>query len=142
VHETLDPVFGPGQAVAVTVLGHASPPLIATVVEMIGPAVRLSMAESLPTGTAVKMEAADTLLLADVCFCDPASEGVVVGMTVRHMLTALADLTRLGRSLRGEQWTPAVQPAVEPESAIVHQETAAIEEIVAVRLRSSRIMKE
>jgi hypothetical protein len=128
VNDTLDPVFEPGQSVAVTLLGQSLRPLAATVVEMTGPAVRLRMSQTLTTGTAVKIEGADTLLLADVSFCDPAPEGAVVGVTVRHMLTALAELARLGRALRGEQ-EPAVTP---PETA----------EKIAVRHPSSRIMKE
>lgn len=121
MNETPDPVFGPGQPVEVTVLGQAAPPFAATVVEMTGPVVRLRMTRSLSTGTAVKLEGADTLLLADVNFCDTAPDGWVVGFTVRHMLTALAELTRLSRTLRGEQEAAPVEPepgAVEEKSAI------------------------
>ena len=99
VNQMSDPVFGPGESVEVTVLGQTSPPFSATVLEMSGPALRLTMSGPLSTGTPVKLEGAGTLLLADVSFCDPASGGATVGVTVRHMLTALAELTRLGRAL-------------------------------------------
>jgi len=137
VHQTPDPVFDIGQSVRVTVLGPASPLLMATIVEMTGPAVRLNMSQALPTGTAVKIEAEDTLLLADVCFCDAAPDGVVVGVTVRHMLTALAELSRLGRALRGENALDAREQEHEP-AATTHDHA---EEKIAVR-RTSRIMEE
>jgi hypothetical protein len=70
---------------------------------MTGPAIRLRIPESLATGTAVKIEGAGTLLFADVSFCDTVPDGSVMGLTVRHMLTALAELTRLDRALREEQ---------------------------------------
>jgi len=131
MNDTLDHMFGPGKFVAVTVLGRVCLPLTATVVEMTGPALRLHMAQTLDTGAPLKIEGAGTLPLADVMFCYPAPDGVVVSVTVRHMLPALAELTLLGHSLRAEQAPAAVE-----------RPPAAGEDKISVRQSPSRIMEE
>ena len=104
--------FSAGQRLAVTILGRDHAPLQATVVDMTGPALRLQVSAALATGTPVKLEGGDALLLADVSFCDRLHDGYVAGLTARHMLTALSDLRRLGRALREED-----HPSVAREAA-------------------------
>ena len=58
-----------------------------------------------------------TLLFADVSFCDRMPGGWAVGLTVRDMRTALAELNRLERALREEQAAAAAAPAIAQKTA-------------------------
>jgi hypothetical protein len=56
----------------------------------------------LPPGTAVKIEADDTLLLGEVTSCVAHEGAFRVGVVVKHRLAGLAGLHRLNRALHAE----------------------------------------
>jgi hypothetical protein len=53
-------------------------------------------------GTAVKAECNDTLLLGEVCHCQPANGQYAVGLKLEHSLLDTAELARLAERLLEE----------------------------------------
>lgn len=57
---------------------------------------------TLPSGTPVKIETSDSLVLAETSFCMHVGQGFLIGVRVDQVLGGLSDLERLRRRLINE----------------------------------------
>jgi hypothetical protein len=90
--------------VTLTVLGtHSDGIMSARVVDASGKGMRLSVPLPIATGAPVQVEAGDSLFLGEVCYAEAAEAGYVVGLILSHSLNALAELSRLNRTLMAEE---------------------------------------
>jgi len=87
------------QPVWITALGNVETRFSGTAVDLSGRGMRLTTARPLPPDTPVKVETADSLYLAEVCYCIPQNGEFVIGLAVDQVLTGLPDLARLRRRL-------------------------------------------
>ena len=88
--------------VTVKVLGILpQPPMAGRVLDMSGSGLRVEVPLPIPCGASVRVETADTLMLGDVCRCEPRGDRYAVGLMLSHSLDRLLDLERLNRALLG-----------------------------------------
>jgi hypothetical protein len=94
------------QEVTVTVLSEPDRlPFQALAVDISGHGMRILSALPVPYQAAVKVEAADLLLLGEVVRVQQSEHGSIVALKLLHSLDALGDLHRLNRALRLEAET-------------------------------------
>ena len=67
--------------------------------------MHLRMPESVPCGTSVKIEGNNTIMLGDVCRCEPAEGAFMVGVQLSGTLSSVTELEQLNRALIGEAET-------------------------------------
>ncbi len=72
------------------------------VLDLSGSGLRVRVPLPIPCGAPVKVETSETLMLGEVCRCDPVEGAYEAGLMVAHVLTALADLRRLNQALLDE----------------------------------------
>lgn len=91
-----------------------------TVIDVSPRGMGLTVPESLPLGTPVKIEAHDELVLGEVCYCVAYEGKYRVGLAVKHRLAGLAQLQSLNRALIAEA-PPKVAPMdpISPGSTII-----------------------
>jgi hypothetical protein len=97
----------------VVVLGEGRGAMDGTVVDVSSRGMGLTVPESLPLGTPIKIEAHDELILGEVCYCVAHEGAYRVGLAVKHRLAGLAQLHSLNRALMA-----AAFPRVAPMDAI------------------------
>lgn len=91
------------QDVAITVLGGmVAPTMNACVLDISGNGMRLRVPTKLPAGTAIKIDAKNALVLAEVARCMPDGKAFTIGVTLLHSLSVFKDLEVLNRALFGE----------------------------------------
>ena len=91
------------QAVRVTCLDRNQHVLVGRAVNLSGRGIRVFLQVSLRAGEPVRIDIEDTLLLGEVCYCQPEDDGFVVGVEIDQALGSLRDLARLNRALLGER---------------------------------------
>lgn len=96
------------QPVWITVLGTVESPFSGTALDLSGRGMRLMSAQPLAPDTPVKVETADSLYLAEVCYCIPQHGEFLIGLAVDQVLTGLPDLARLRLRLAEDVGQPAV----------------------------------
>ena len=74
----------------------------AYILDIAGSGLHLRMPESVSCGTPVKIEGNNTLMLGDVCRCEPAEGAFMVGVQLSGTLSPLTELEQLNRALVGE----------------------------------------
>ena len=74
----------------------------ACVTELSGSGVQLRVPMPLPCGATIEIEGGDTLVLGEVCRCEPAEGAYAVGVQLSQALSSLKELELLNRSLTGE----------------------------------------
>jgi hypothetical protein len=90
--------------VIVTVLGMNSEGIMnAHVLDVSGKGMRVSLPLPVAPGAAVQVETDDMLFLGEACYSEAVEGGYIVGLTLSHSLTALAELARLNRALVDEE---------------------------------------
>lgn len=86
--------------VAVTVLGvHSEGMMKAHVLDVSGSGMRVILPVPIAAGAPVQVETIDSLYLGEACYSEAVEGGYIVGLTLSHSLTALAELDRLNRAL-------------------------------------------
>jgi len=103
VERRSEPRFDAQKTVIVTPLEENSTPLPALAVEVSGNGMRLILSRPLPIGAAVKVEPDDSMILGEVCYCQPRSGGFLVGLKLNQVLSNLEQLAKLNRRLLGEE---------------------------------------
>jgi len=89
--------------VILTVLGATGRYVIeAYLLDISGSGLQLRAPMPIPSGAAIKIEGGNTLMLGEVCRCEPADGAYEVGIQVSQTLSSLTELERLNRSLTGE----------------------------------------
>jgi hypothetical protein len=97
--------------VSVTVLEPPSQaPFRGVLVDIAGKSLSVDLAFPIPSGTPVKLETDDLLLLAEVLRCQPHGEFHRLALTLKHSLDLLV-LERLNRALRGEEPDEVLDPS-------------------------------
>lgn len=88
-----------------TVLGPVARPVMqAQVLDASGAGLRLRVPSMIPSGSPVKVDAEDMLLLGEVTRCEPEQGAYIVGLHLSHSLEALAELQKLNQALLGEKF--------------------------------------
>jgi len=64
--------------------------------------LQLRLPKPVPCGTPVKIDGNNTLMLGEVCRCEPAEGAYAVGVQLSQALSSLKELELLNRSLTGE----------------------------------------
>jgi len=90
--------------VTVTVLGMNSEGVMQSrVLDVSGKGMRVHLPLPVAPGAAVQIETDDMLFLGEACFSEAVEGGYVVGLSLSHSVTALAELDRLNRALIEEE---------------------------------------
>ena len=85
-----------------TVLGDHQRTLACRVADYWNSGVRLITPERVATGAAVKVEWSNTLLLGEICFCEPCDGQFAVGLYVEHAIYNTVELGRLAQRILDE----------------------------------------
>ncbi len=75
-------------------------------VEISGNSLTMKLPTAIASGTPVKVDAWDLLMLGEVVRCEPAGDGFRVALTLRHSLRDLHALEKLTQGLLGKQTVP------------------------------------
>ena len=86
----------------------------ACVTDISGSGVQLRVPMPLPCGATIEIEGGDTLILGEVCRCEPVEGAYAVGVQVSQTLPSLMELELLNRKLIGEGKGPKVESTSEP----------------------------
>src|SRR5271156_6885889 len=90
--------------VTVTVLGMNSEGIMqARVLDVSGKGMQVCLPLPVAPGAPVQVETEDMLFLGEACYSEAVEGGYIVGLTLSHSLTALAELDRLNRALIDEE---------------------------------------
>ncbi len=91
--------FPKNLSVAITVLGSKETMIAGSIVEISGSNMFLKAVDEVPAGRPVKVEAEDTLWLAEVLHCERVGGDYDVALDIAHALHGLGDLARLAERL-------------------------------------------
>lgn len=94
------------EVVQVTVLGDREIPLEGRVANYSCYGIRLLIPERVAIGAAVKVEWSNTLLLGEVCYCQPCKGEFAIGMSLEHAIYNTLELARLAQRLLDESSQP------------------------------------
>ena len=83
------------------------------VLDMSGSGLQLRVPMPVACGTPVKIDGKNTLMLGEVCRCEPEEGAYTVGVQLSHTLPSLMELELLKRALIGEGRGPKVESASE-----------------------------
>ena len=84
---------------AFTQLGGVETPLQATVLGVDNHSMQLKLPRWIDIGSAIKVEADDTLTLGEVSHCQPDGDGYLVWVELCQSLYHVGELARLARAL-------------------------------------------
>ena len=84
---------------ALTNLGKSKLSQVCPVLGLEGHVLQLKVSEQVDIGSAVKVEAGDTLSLGEVSYCRPEGDGYIIWVEVMQALHSVAELSRLARAL-------------------------------------------
>jgi hypothetical protein len=90
------------EPVHVTVLGESETKLLGRVTNYSAHGIGLVIEARVSIGAAVKVEWSDTLLLGEVCYCQPTQGGFAIGLELEHALYNTSELARLAKRLLDE----------------------------------------
>jgi hypothetical protein len=90
------------EPVHVTVLGECETKLLGRVTNYSAHGMGLVIDAPVSIGEAVKVEWSNTLLLGEVCYCQPAEKGFAIGLQLEHALYNTSELARLAKRLLDE----------------------------------------
>lgn len=107
-----EPRFKTCQLIPLTILGDSGLLLTAIAVEVSARGMRIVLDRPIPVGAAVKLESDDTLMLGEISYCRPESNGFVAGLRLDQVLRKSSQLETLNRALFGEERGPIVTSAV------------------------------
>jgi len=97
--KSVEPRLPVDTPVQVTVLGEPAATMMGRIQDHQRREVRLQIDQSIPVGSAVKLEWDRTLLLGEVSFCHQQGEGFCAGLELEHALYDTEELARLARRL-------------------------------------------
>lgn len=104
-----EPRFECKQNACITLLDGSPVPLEGTLVNISADGARLTVGEPLPINVPVRVDVGETLLLGDVCYCQPEAEGYSVGIALAHAVVEATSLNALLTNLENPQpetpWT-------------------------------------
>jgi hypothetical protein len=103
------------EPVHVTVLGECETKLLGRITNYSAHGMGLVIYSPVSIGAAVKVEWSNTLLLGEVCYCQPAGEGYAIGLQLEHALYNTAELARLAKRLLDEVSQPEEMREVKVE---------------------------
>ena len=83
----------------ITVLDDVNPSYDARIERLDRERLQLEVACAVPLGTPVKVESDGTVMLGDVCYCQPHAGAFQVGVRLEQAFTMSEDLCRLMRQL-------------------------------------------
>lgn len=86
-------------------------PIDAHATQFSGRGLRLVLKQSVPVGTAVKIQGDDWLVLGEVCYCQRERLNFVIGLQLEHSLMGLRELKDLSRKFASGELEPAVDLA-------------------------------
>jgi hypothetical protein len=109
--------FQPTATLEVVVIGEGQECVVGRVLDTSARGMGVQLPCPLPPGTAIKIEAEDTLLLGEVTCCVAQGGAFRVGLIVKHRLTGLGGLHRLNRALHAE--SAPISPQEEVSSGIM-----------------------
>jgi hypothetical protein len=95
MNQRREPRFQATQAVAVTLFGEPDRRVAARVKNISGRGVGIECDEAVATGTALKIELDDALLLGEVIYCRRDEASFYVGVELEHALSGLGELSRM-----------------------------------------------
>jgi hypothetical protein len=101
-----EPRFEADQEVAVTLLGDVETVFSAKVINFSGRGMCLLSNQAIPSGSALKIELPDTMLLGEVIYSRPQGGGHQAGIELEHALYRTRDLAVLAERLRGDRVAP------------------------------------
>ena len=84
---------------ALTNLGEAEAPQPCAVLGLDGSMMQLKLPKQMHIGSAVKVEADDTISLGEVSYCRPDGDGYVVWVELLQAMHNVTELSRLARAL-------------------------------------------
>jgi hypothetical protein len=87
------------ELVWLTVLEESAAPTPVLAVERSGRGMRVIAMRPLRPGAAIKLEPEDSLMLGEVCYCQPCDAGFMVGLRLSQELKNLKLLDRLNDAL-------------------------------------------
>lgn len=103
VERRSEPRFESQKTIILTLLEEDGLALPALAVELSGSGMRLILSRAVPVGAAVKIEPDDSMILGEVCYCEPHAHGYLIGLKLQQMLSNLNELARLNRRLLGDE---------------------------------------
>jgi hypothetical protein len=109
MNQRREPRFPTDRTVAVTVFGTPDTHLQGRIRNAAGRGLGLELATALATGTALKIELEDSILLGEVIYCRKQEGGWYAGVELVHALYGLVELAAIMRGYTVEP-SPAEQP--------------------------------
>lgn len=86
-----------------TVLSAGGPgPVEASILSTSGNEMRIAVPFDVAPETAVKIETGDMLMLGEALRVEPAEDGYVLTVNIRHTLRSISELMRLNRAILGD----------------------------------------
>jgi hypothetical protein len=112
MNQRREPRFPVDRPIAVTVFGPPDTRVEARIRNAAGRGLGLELAAPLATGTALKIDLEDSILLGEVIYCRVQEGGWYVGVELVHALNGLVELASIMRGFvdapsRAEQPRPA-----------------------------------
>ena len=101
-----EPRFETSQPARVRLLGEDPVTLLGVVRNMSGKGMRLSLDRGLPLDAAVRVELGTSVLLGEVCYCQPEDSGYSVGLVLDQVLHHAAGLRPLVEAVSTEPPEP------------------------------------
>jgi hypothetical protein len=95
--------------VELILLGDDARVIAAHATQFSGRGLRLVLKQPVPTGTLVKVQSDDWLMLGEVCYCRKERLNFVAGLQLEHSLTGLQELEKLNRKFLSEEVVPPVE---------------------------------
>ena len=96
------PRFTVNQLVSVIVLTGQEHHLDGQILNVSQSGLRLLVGQPVASGTAIKIEYEDTLLLGEAVYCYPAGDQFAVGLELQQALYGTSELAKLADRLLGE----------------------------------------
>ena len=106
-----EPRIKTSEAIQVTLLGESLASFPARTLDASGKGMRIALSRPVKPGSAVKVELEDSILLAEVSYCVPVTQGYMAGLQVDQILTGLKELTRLNARLLADSRGPVMDGA-------------------------------
>lgn len=91
------------QPVRVTILGDSSGVYEAVLSNLSGRGMQIMLPAPVAVNTAVRIDLEDSMLLGEVCYCEPAAAGWAIGLELEQSLSDLRSLCRLVERLLQEE---------------------------------------
>lgn len=100
MHKRCEPRFGTNEEITITSLGECRVRQAGTVRNFAGSGLGLEVQIAIPTGTAVRIEREDAILLGEVMYQRPTKNSYFVGIQLEHALCGLRELDKQASRFR------------------------------------------